>query len=301
MSKFFMMIGLPGSGKSTEARKIAEKENAVIVSSDSIRKELYGNEEIQTDPAKVFRLVEVRIKEALKNGRNAIMDATNISGKRRKAWLEGLKDCKKIAVLMATPIEECIARNSHRERVVPEDVIRNMHANFNIPFYFEGWDDIIVVYPDNTEMRNTSVELIAGTSPLFDFDQKNPHHALSLGEHMLAACRHLDDGGREDVAVLSAALLHDIGKADTQSFRDGIAHYYGHQNAGAYNSLFESFMPFVKKAGPYVTLLRAALIQNHMEPYFWKDEKRNEKCRRLWSEPFRDAVMAIYEADVAAH
>lgn len=301
MSKFFMMIGLPGSGKSTEAKRIAEKENAVIVSSDSIRKELYGNEEIQTDPAKVFRLVEARIKEALKNGRNAIMDATNISGKRRKAWLEGLKDCEKIAVLMATPLDVCISRNADRERVVPEDVIRKMYTNFNVPFFFEGWDDIIVVYPLDTEMHNTSMELLSGSSPLIDFDQKNPHHDLSLGKHMLSAFQGVADSRCEDALVLSAALLHDIGKVNTQLFRDGIAHYYRHQNAGAYDSLFESFMPFEVDMNPFAALLRAALIQNHMEPYFWKDDEKKEKCRRLWGEAFYSAIMAIHKADVAAH
>lgn len=38
MNKFCMMIVLPASGKSTQVKYIAETENAIIHSSDSLRK-----------------------------------------------------------------------------------------------------------------------------------------------------------------------------------------------------------------------------------------------------------------------
>ena len=43
MADFYMYIGLPGSGKSTIA--VAQK-GATIISSDAIRGELYGDENI---------------------------------------------------------------------------------------------------------------------------------------------------------------------------------------------------------------------------------------------------------------
>ena len=66
MKVFNMLIGLPGSGKSTIAQKIKDevislnKVEVEIVSSDAIRKELYGNEEIQGDPQKVFTLMKIK-------------------------------------------------------------------------------------------------------------------------------------------------------------------------------------------------------------------------------------------------
>jgi predicted kinase len=45
--KAFVMVGAPGSGKSTFASKLAESENAFIVSGDNVRAELYGNEATQ--------------------------------------------------------------------------------------------------------------------------------------------------------------------------------------------------------------------------------------------------------------
>jgi predicted kinase len=55
------MIGLPASGKSSIAKKIAKSEDAVIVSSDDIRKEL-GNINDQSQNEKVFEIAEKRLK-----------------------------------------------------------------------------------------------------------------------------------------------------------------------------------------------------------------------------------------------
>ena len=48
-----VLVGLPGSGKSTYANKI---KNAILCSSDKVREELYGDENIQGDKQKVFRI-----------------------------------------------------------------------------------------------------------------------------------------------------------------------------------------------------------------------------------------------------
>ena len=53
-------MGLPASGKSTFADEIAKTENATIVSSDTIRKEWYGDENIQGNPTKIFEEMRKR-------------------------------------------------------------------------------------------------------------------------------------------------------------------------------------------------------------------------------------------------
>ena len=56
MARLIMLIGLPGSGKSTYAKQyLADHiENTMWCSSDTIRKELYGDENIQGNPKTVF-------------------------------------------------------------------------------------------------------------------------------------------------------------------------------------------------------------------------------------------------------
>ena len=43
MTKFLMMVGLVGSGKSTKAQELSKEYDATIFSSDALREELYGN------------------------------------------------------------------------------------------------------------------------------------------------------------------------------------------------------------------------------------------------------------------
>lgn len=144
MAKYFIMVGVPGSGKSTKAKEIAKEYNAYINSSDSIREELYGDENILGDSKEVFSLMNKRTIEKLSNGENVICDATNVSIKTRRVALEVVKDieCEKIVVFMNTPYKESMKRNFSRERKVPAYVIGRMNKQLEIPTKEEGFDDI---------------------------------------------------------------------------------------------------------------------------------------------------------------
>ena len=142
--KFIMMVGIAGSGKSTIAAKMAGE--AIIISSDAIREELYGNEAIQSDHGYVFQLMEERTMEALKAGRGVIYDATNISAWRRQEFLEKLpQGVEKVCVWVDVPTERALRNNKRRDRHVPEWVICRQADQLEPPTVAEGWDDIRVV------------------------------------------------------------------------------------------------------------------------------------------------------------
>ena len=147
---FIMLVGLPASGKSTLAQEYAEEYHAVIESSDAMREELFGDVSVQDKNKELFEALHKRIKEDLAFGLSVVYDACNISYKRRKAFLDEIKNlCShKICVVMCTPYDECIKRNMHRERVVPRSVIERMYMNFNIPYWYEGWDEIKLKYTE---------------------------------------------------------------------------------------------------------------------------------------------------------
>jgi tRNA nucleotidyltransferase (CCA-adding enzyme) len=82
-------------------------------------------------------------------------------------------------------------------------------------------------------LRDTGLlaQIIPEYLPCIGYDQRNPHHHLSLDEHMFQTVQHAQNASLE---TKLAALLHDIGKPSTQSFgQDGIAHYYLHELKGA--------------------------------------------------------------------
>lgn len=307
MPKFTMLCGLPASGKSTVAQKLAEECDATIFSSDALREELFGDVNHQDNNQELFIELHRRIKNCLKDGKSAIYDACNISYKRRMAFLAELKNipCEKICVLMATPYEECLRRNVERERRVPEHVIKRMYMSFNIPYWYEGWDYIEIEYSEGSQNKYGMVTEWLDT--VMNYDQDNSHHALSLGEHMRSAAAYMRNKlclttYKNDITLIGATLLHDCGKPFCKTFINGHgettseAHYYSHQYCGAYNSLFFTYLnEFADK------LDIAIRIMWHMQPYFNKEEKTENKYRKLWGDELYQDIMKLHEADKAAH
>ena len=130
MPTIYLMIGVPASGKTTWAKeKLKELDNAIYVGSDSIRLELWGNEQDQQHNRETFQEVFNRIVKAAKEKKNIIYDATNISRKEKENILKLLtNDYTKIGVKMSTPIKDCYKRNLKRNRTVPEKVIGKMEV-----------------------------------------------------------------------------------------------------------------------------------------------------------------------------
>ena len=300
----WVMCGLPSSGKSTEAKKIAEEYDAIICSSDSLRAELFGDEAYQEHNQEVFTELSRRIKDHLRNGLNVVMDATNINYKRRKGFIDQLKSiqCDKVCVVMATPYEECLKRNVRRDRKVPEYAIKRMYMNFNIPYWYEGWDDIQII---GSQSEYYNVDDVVNA--LNDYDQGNSHHSLTLGDHLWKAYEYYQENYNkfdtlyDDVSAM-ATILHDIGKpfcrteVNARGVNDGDAHYYNHMYTSAYDSLFVNSLKN--------RLDVAIRIMWHMQPYFWEktnDEKQHNKYRRLWGEELYQDVMKIHAADKAGH
>lgn len=295
MNKLYMMIGLPGSGKSTVARKLSERENAVIVSSDDIRKELFGNDENQSNNKKVFKIVEERIKENLKQ-RNVIYDATNINYKKRMLFLQKIKDVEKIAFLVLTPYRECLYRNGQRERHVPTYVIKRMYCNFYIPQYYEGFDNIMI-------FNNSSMNLNFNTDELFErlsyISQDNPYHTLTIGKHCLKAAAQFDE--EEQDILFKAALYHDIGKEFTKQFvnckgeKTDIAHYYDHEKVSAYKAMF-----YLMDEPKWKVLYICRLIQWHMLLHSNLSEKSKKRYIELLGEECWKNLELLHQADLKA-
>ena len=95
---FIMMVGLPGSGKSTHAEELSKRLDAVIHSSDALREELTGDINNQNNNELVFQTLHKRIKEDLINGKNCIYDACQVKRKDRMSFLQQLNKipCRKI-------------------------------------------------------------------------------------------------------------------------------------------------------------------------------------------------------------
>jgi predicted kinase len=129
------MTGISGSGKSTAAKKYMTGDH-VYLNGDSVRKELYGDENIQGDGAKVFGIIKSRYDKALKDGiETIVVDNTSLNPKTRKEYIEKAIPAgyEVTIVYLKIPLKVAMDRNSKRDRKVPDEVIQNQFAKLTPP------------------------------------------------------------------------------------------------------------------------------------------------------------------------
>lgn len=266
------------SGKSTIAKKIQDEIGCEIVSTDAIRQEL-GDVNDQGQNPKVFRIFYKRMKEILRKKKTVIADATFLSLKDRRRLMREADKVKcsfrKEIVVVGRKFDDCLRLNKARERVVPEEVIYKQRSKFQVPFKEEGWDDIHILAEGTKDLADLAADMK-------DFDQKNPHHKFDLLTHSVLVWNRY--------VKVDGAILHDYGKLLTQQIDDqGIAHYYNHENVGAYE-----IMTNYKYGKNLSTLF---LINYHMMPFGWESEKSQRKWRRIFGDEKYEMLIELNKCD----
>lgn len=282
-----VMVGIQGSGKSTRAKEIAKSLDAVVLSSDEIRKD-----NPSLDNNKVFVYLYKQMNNYLEQDKNVIIDATNTTLKSRQAIFNNLKKRPEYihAYVMNTDFLECCVRVKERndkgdDHYVPLDVVERYKNNFQIPVEGEGFDCVLFDKAPCFDM-NKSLNLINKT---IGFNQQNHHHTFDLyGHSFIAGC----DFGNRCVGV-----FHDIGKLFCQTFDDkSEAHYYNHANIGAYYLLTHlEVLPFDLREEVL------AITNYHMLPYNWETEKTHNKYKKILGDSLYNKLIKFHEADEGAH
>jgi predicted kinase len=163
MTRLILLIGLPGSGKSSLAQQlVAECPHNQLIATDAIRAQLFGDESIQGSWLLVWREVQRQFSQAVEEKRQAIYDATNAARKQRREAIATARDrgfTQITGLWLDTPVQECLERNRLRSRQVPEEVILQMYRQLvdAPPTLADGLDRLIRYSPASTEIAIASV------------------------------------------------------------------------------------------------------------------------------------------------
>lgn len=135
-----VLCGLPASGKTTLSTKLALEHDAKLYHYDEFKKGCKPQESKQTHQ-RLYKL----ITQDLLSGHDVVLDDLHTRLEWRQDLLSALQDipCKKILIVMTTPLEECVRRNAQRqEGRLPDFVIYHLNQRYQPPSLEEGWDDI---------------------------------------------------------------------------------------------------------------------------------------------------------------
>jgi protein phosphatase len=140
-----ILVGVSGAGKTTFAARCFHADE--VISSDACRAEISGDPGDQDATADAFALVQRRLGERLAARQTAVIDATSVRRSDRSLLLAAAKrhHLPRIAIVLAPPLLRCLDRNRGRERVVPEQVVRDqakaLHAGL-ASLEREGFDRV---------------------------------------------------------------------------------------------------------------------------------------------------------------
>lgn len=150
MPTAYILVGVPGSGKSTWVENQRWSKDCIVVSTD-FHVEQYAKEKGKTY-SEVFSeymstAVELMVSDvhnAIEFGQDVIWDQTSTSVKTRAKKINMLEGYRKIAVVFRTPpMEELMRRiNSRVGKDIPTNVILDMIEKWEEPTLEEGFDDI---------------------------------------------------------------------------------------------------------------------------------------------------------------
>ena len=141
MATLYVLVGLPGSGKSHWAHTYADRVGAAVVGSDEVRNDFRADGRDPLDGDVVFAEVEQRTRAHLQADRSVILDATHALRRYRHYAVNLAREQRVpcVAIWFDVPLSAALERNRWRkgdrfgETVVPERVIHELYAHFELP------------------------------------------------------------------------------------------------------------------------------------------------------------------------
>lgn len=132
MPKLLMLCGIAASGKSTFAKKLVAENQYVRVNKDSLRELLHEGKFSKGNEKQVLRIRDQIVEDALSQGRNVVVDDTNLHPKHKETLEQLAKKHNATFETKFFPIslEEAIKRDLKRVNSVGEKVIRNMYYQY---------------------------------------------------------------------------------------------------------------------------------------------------------------------------
>jgi predicted kinase len=152
--QLMLMVGAPGSGKTTVREQLQKQYPTLkVLSMDDRRKKVCGDANDQSKNAQVFGWQERELRKAMKERQSVLVDATNPTRRLRKVLWSIARENGALcsAIYFDLKLETLLARNAAREKRVPDDVVKRFYNAQQSIHPIEA--DMIRIVDDNTPLK----------------------------------------------------------------------------------------------------------------------------------------------------
>ena len=154
MPTLWMLVGVPGSGKSSWVDQQGFDRDTVIISTDrhidaeAARQGRTYSEVFKGHIKRATSIMNADLAMAINDGDDIVWDQTNTTAKSRSAKLASVPNTyRKVAVFFPTPEPKELERRlaSRPGKHIPWNVLQGMISQLEAPTTDEGFDEVIVV------------------------------------------------------------------------------------------------------------------------------------------------------------
>lgn len=147
-----MLVGLPGTGKSTWLNNTELAENSVILSTDNYIQDKAEKENISYDMAFREHIKDaekemlIDLKNAVEEGKSIYWDQTNLTVKSRRKKLNAVPADIYFKIALVFELDESVLNFRLRNRAeesgksIPYHIMSSMTKSFTVPTEEEGFD-----------------------------------------------------------------------------------------------------------------------------------------------------------------
>lgn len=157
MAKMYLMCGCSGAGKTTFAKKFANKCNLKYLGIDDFYAKVNGDECIHTNTFDVWIEFYKAIHEVEMNNIDCIIDTNAITTSHRVQFVEWFPTFEHHLIYIETNQELRKTNNKSRRRQVPDDVMDRMQKKMQTPRLEEPFKTITFIENIKNEFQKPIV------------------------------------------------------------------------------------------------------------------------------------------------
>ena len=148
--KLFLVCGLPGSGKTTFAKKFAAKNNFAYISIDDCYTEINGDELDHSNKFKVWQRFYQIINTYQENKVDIVVEAMSLDKYARHEFISWFPDFTHHLIIITNDFEECCRNVALRRRKISRSGMLELKNRFKFPDSDEQaeWDSGICIAPN---------------------------------------------------------------------------------------------------------------------------------------------------------